>query len=195
MSLSKKRLAFYGLLLGAALTGLLIPQTQSSEAAAPQSSDSVAAGFAVQEPDPEESVVDTPRLASIFRSPHTSDQRSVSQLVSSLLGPVRNVFAPSPTMNRYYRFPSEGSQSEKTRQARQSIEQFRGSHGLQGTFLQTHDKWAVVDGAILRVGQKLDGFQLQEIEHYRVVFKRGAETAVLELPDGLNAQVHSPTER
>jgi len=196
MSLSKTRLAFYGLLLAAALTGLLIPQTQSSEAAPPQSSDPVAFVWKAQEPGSEESLVDTPPLASLFRSHHTSDQqRSASQLVSSLLGPVRDVFALSSTMDRHYRVRSARSQSEKARQAQQSIDQFRGAHRLQGTFLQAHDKWAVIDGAIVRVGQKLDAFQLQKIEHYRVVFKRGADTAVLELPDGLNAQVHPAAER
>ena len=189
MSLSKTRLAFYGLLLAAALTGLLLPQTQSSEAS-PQSSGPVTLVWEAQEPSSEQSVVDTPRLASLFRSHPTSDhQRSASQLVSSLLGPVRDVFAPSPTMERHYRARSESLQSEKARQAQQSIDQFRRSHRLQGTFLQAHDQWAVVDGAIVRVGQKLDDFQLRRIEHYRVAFQRGVDTVVLELPDGLNAQV------
>ncbi|HUW81567.1 MAG TPA: hypothetical protein VMZ31_02075 [Phycisphaerae bacterium] len=195
MSLSKTRLAFYGLLLAAALTGLLIPHTQSSEAAPPQPSDPVAPVSPAQEPTAEESVVDTPPLASLFRSHHASDQRTASQLVSSLLGPVRDVFVLSPTMDRHYRVRSASSQNEKARQAQQSIDQFRGAHRLQGTFLQAHDKWAVVDGAIVRVGQKLDAFQLQKIEHYRVVFKRGADTVVLELPDGLNAQVHPAAAR
>ncbi len=196
MSLSKTRLAFYGLLLAAALIGLLIPQTQSSKAAPPQSSESVTFVWEGQEPGSEQSVVDTPRLASLFRSHQTSDQqRSVPQLVSRLLGPVRDVFAPSPTMDRHYRARSESLQSETTRQAQQSIDQFRRAHRLQGTFLQAHGEWALVDSAIVRVGQKLDGFQLQKIEHYRVVFKRGADTVVLELPDGLNAQVHPQVVR
>ena len=195
MSLSKTRLAFYGLLLAAALIGLLIPQTQSSEAAPPQSSDPVAFIWDAQGPASEESVVDTPRLASLFRSHHASDQQSPSQLVSSLLSPVRDVFALSPTMDRHYRVRSTRSQGEKARQAQQSIDQFRGAHRLQGTFVQADDKWAVVDGAIVRVGQKLDDFQLQKIEHYRVVFERGVDTVVLELPDGLNAQVHPAAER
>jgi len=196
MNLSKTRLAFYGLLLAAALTGLLIPQPQSSEAAPQQSSDPVTFAWETQESGSEQSTVETLPLASLFRSHHTSDQqRSGSQLVSSLLGPVRDVFALSPTMDRHYRVRSESLQSEKVRQTQQSIDQFRGAHRLQGTFLQAHDKWAVVDGAIVRVGQKLDDFQLQKIEHYRVVFKRGADTAVLELPDGLNAQVHPAAER
>ena len=98
-------------------------------------------------------------------------------------------------MDRHYRVRSTRSQGEKARQAQQSIDQFRGAHRLQGTFLQADDKWAVVDGAIVRVGQKLDDFQLQKIEHYRVVFERGVDTVVLELPNGLNAQVHPAAER
>jgi hypothetical protein len=196
MSLSKTRLAFYGLLLAAALTGLLLPQTQSSEAAPPQSSDPVTLAWEDREPGSQPSVGDTPPLASIFRSRYTSDrQRSVPQLVSSLLGPVRDVFAPSPTMERYYRMRSESSHDEKARQAQQSIDQFRRAHRLQGTFLQAHDEWAVVDGTIMRAGQSLDDFQLQKIEHYRVLFQRNADTVVLELPDGLNAQVHPPVAR
>ena len=196
MNLSKTRLAFYGLLLAAALTGLLLPQTQSSEAAPPQSSSPVTLAWDAQHPDSEEPVGNTPPLASLFRSHHTSDrQRSASQLVSSLLGPVRDVFALSPAMDRHYRARSESSQNEKARQAQQSIDQFRRAHRLQGTFLHAHDEWAVVDGAIVRVGQTVDEFQLQKIEHYRVVFQRGADTVVLELPDGSNAQVHPTGER
>lgn len=195
MSLSKKRVAFYGLLLAAALTGLLIPQPQSSEAA-PQSNEPVMLAWELAEFGSESSVVDTARLASLFRSAPTADQQpSASQLVSSLLGPVRDVFAASPTMGRHYRARSKGLQSEKARQARQSIDQFRSAHQLQGTFVQAHDRWAVVDGAIVRVGERLDDFQLQKVEHYRVVFARGPDTVVLELPQGLNAQVRPPVVR
>jgi len=195
MTLSKTRLTFYGLLLAAALAGLLISHTQSSEAAPPQADAPAAAVLPSEEPANKEPAIYTPPLASVFRTHYASDQRTASQIVLSLLGPVRDVFALSPTMDRYYRVRSTSSQNEEARQAQQSVDQFRAAHRLKGTFLQAHEKWAVIDGAIMRIGQTLDDFQLRKIEHYRVVFERGTETVVLELPDGLDAQVNQATAR
>ena len=193
MNLSKKRLAFYALLLVAALTGLLISHTRSSEAAPPQPDVPDEPTAPAQQPAGEELSVDAPRLASLFRPDYAADQRTAPQLVLSLIDPVRDVFALSPAMDQHYRVQSDSVQNENVRQAQQSADQFQTIHRLNGTFVQAHDKWAIIDGAIVRVGQTLDDFQLRKIEHYRVVFQRGVHTVVLELPDDFDTQV-SPSQ-
>lgn len=62
-------------------------------------------------------------------------------------------------------------------------EEFAQRHRLQATCTRPHAAWAMIDGRLLTVGQKLDGYVLKAVESYQVVFRRGGVPATLVLPD------------
>ncbi|MBI4580989.1 MAG: hypothetical protein HY718_14880, partial [Planctomycetes bacterium] len=59
---------------------------------------------------------------------------------------------------------------------------FLGSHRLKGTTLRDGEAWAIINDRIVRVGEHIDGFELQRVERYRAFLAKDDLSVVLSLP-------------
>ena len=181
-----KRKALYGLLLGAALLGLLIDRLQRGGAsAAGPTARAVRPVAVVRPPSP------APLIAAIFA---VTDSRPVED--RSPGGPLRNAFACSPEMLSHYKAaagpapkPPEQQAAERRAALQAEADLFAGAHQLKGVQIAGQGRWAMIDGQVLRVGQRLEGWTLRQIDHYRVVFTRPGGKLELRLPEPFKTQV------
>jgi hypothetical protein len=201
MRLNDKKTALYVFLLAAAGIGLLIDRSY----APPKAKGFVAGGGAPSRDSnsvEEESSWDIgPPIAALFASsrPATRPKERLSPAAAGL--EVRDVFALSPRLQELYqaktklRRKAQETPKTKSEEARELAETFRKSHRLKGVFVRPADQWAVVDDRILRVGDRLDGFELRRIEDYRAFFAKEGLLVPLSLPRTLDAKVDFPASR
>ena len=112
----------------------------------------------------------------------------LSQLTDTLSH--RNVFKPSPSMMSYLdQLPQAKSgrsqrsrEEEQEKQKEQSRQTFRDAHRLQATAITPGAEMVIVDGKVLRIGEKLDGFTLEKITPYAASFRRDNAVVKLSLP-------------
>ena len=184
----------YGLVLLAAVVGLLVDRLHFSPAAVRGESVLQAVQALIptmQQPESQEGA--GPAIAPLFK---TTDQQH-STLGD---GPVRNAFAPLAAIQeqsdrrpgrRGERTKADGGESETTTDA----DGFRAAHQLQATSLQKKGSWALIDDRVFRKGDKLDGFVLRQIDHYRVTFEADGVSVDLALPPPLDTKVPASQPR
>jgi len=189
--LSNKKTVFYALILLAALTGLVIDRTHSASAAPTASLFQRAAIKLPTKSDPEKIQPVGPAIAAVFRIGVSSGNASEASSVHE----VRDAFSLSAGMREYYE--SIGRQTSQDKDAKiadqsqidqQKREAFQETHKLKGTFIRPPDIWAVIDDQIMRIGDLLEGFTLDQIDHYRVRFRQGQNEVRLELLDAPESQ-------
>ena len=178
-NLGARKKVVYGLLLAAAVTGLLIDRLHPRSGPASARADAVTAG-AVPPPSPARD--GGPPLAAIFEKPLESgppaDPPSAFRDGFAVTDAVRRACEPQEA-----RDPGggEGGQAGAAEPVA-AAEAFRAAHRLRGTVLRGGQARALVDDRLLTPGDELDGFRLERIEDYRAVFVRGRERVILELP-------------
>ncbi len=195
MNLNKKKVGLYAFLLTAAGIGLLIDRV-SGRAGPKAAVAAVESTPGMHEPDEPDVSAIAPPMAAIFDADRlkTGPGQGVS-LIRSLIRP-RDPFGLSPQLREHYRSESqrarqarEITEKKKKRDAERSMATFEQTHRLEGTFIQGTDKWALVDGRILRIGDRLDGFELRAVERYRAIFAQGTQSMALRLPSAGETKV------
>lgn len=180
-----KKAILYGVVLGGALIGLAADRLLSSSAPAVAATVSSAAGAGsvstTAQAEPK-----GPGLARIFDLNKTSQPATSQPTHAETL---RDAFALTPRMQHIYAEASPARQAEQVRQQenheelrRQELERFQSSHKLKGTSLHEHEAWALIDDTIVRIGEYIDGFELRQIERYRVELVKNDLTVALHLP-------------
>ncbi len=202
MRLSQKKAVLYGFLLLAALTGLVIdrlctPQSASA-AIGPMGARAKIPGGA----DGEGELGDVPPVAAIFDPSRSTFAPSGDALKSATNAAKRDAFGLSGRMLAVYQrktaVVNQARQAAKRRQAEQArvaADAFATSHRLEGTLLHPTDPRAVIDGRLLRVGDRLDGHELCRIERYRALFSKDGKDFELKLPNPLNPKVGVGNQR
>lgn len=191
--LGPKKLAMYGLMIAGALTGLIVDRMRgpASAEAAP-----VAPGFATPAVQNPQSPADTPRIdgppiARVFEASPDSRTDSAPAPDASALSDAsapRDAFALTPEMQDIYidqpvEEPAKAEEAARNEAelARQALERFVGSHQLKGTTLADDVSWAIINDRVVRVGERIGGFELVKVERYRVILQNGPSQAVLSL--------------
>lgn len=187
----RKKLTLYGLVLAAALVGLVLDLLGRPEPAAelvpPASRQAVLpVGAARASIVAEPRTVSGPVLAAVFERARES-LPAESPGVQSMR--TRNVFALSPAMRAVYEKISSEVQARAEQQQRddeqlrgQEVSRFQSTYSLRGTTLHDDASWAIVGDRVVRKGEQVDGFTLMHIERYRVVFVKDDITVTLTLP-------------
>lgn len=195
MNLSHKKAAFYGLVLAAALTGLIIDRTLSASAASAFPSTMASVSTLADKSDADDQNVIGPAIAAVFRTQLSTGDAQEGELSKRPVSPIRDAFSLSPKMREHYESSARlAAEEQETKAAEQdainlqNTEEFSQAHTLKGTFIRPPDIWVVVDDLILRVGDELDGFVIHQIDHYRVVFERDENRVVLEMSDTPGSQ-------
>jgi len=175
---ARKKLV-YGLLLAAAVTGLLIDRLHPRRGPASARADAVTAAAA---PSPSSPADRGPALAAVF------DRPLESALPAGSRSGLRDGFAVTETIRRACEpqaAPNAGGGGDGQAGAPEPVdaaELFRASHRLRGTVFRGGQARALIDERLLAPGDELDGFRLERVEDYRAVFTRGRERVILELP-------------
>lgn len=97
----------------------------------------------------------------------------------------RNVFTPSTAMLAHYKQLEQASEDQKAKQRGPqpgSPEAFRAEHKLQCTSIGKGAALAIINGKMLRVGDKIDGYRIKSIKPYRVELSRKRDKVILSLP-------------
>ena len=177
-----KRKTLYGLLLGAALLGLLIDRLQR-RAAAPTGPMAQAVRPVAAAPPP----IHAPLIAAIFA---LTDSQPAGQRPAPVAP--RNAFACSTEMLRHYKAaagPTPKAPEQEQEDLRQEAGRFAAAHQLKGVQMTKQGRWAMIDGLLLRPGHQIEGWTLRQIDHYRVVFTRPGISVELRLPEPFETQV------
>ncbi len=175
---ARKKLV-YGLLLAAAVTGLLIDRLHPRRGPASARADAASATAA---PTPSSATDRGPPLAAVFEKPLESPLPAGSR------PGFRDGFAVTDAIRRACEpqaAPNAGDGEDGRPGAPEPVaaaELFRAAHRLRGTVLRGGQARALIDERLLAPGDELDGFRLERVEDYRAVFTRGRERVVLELP-------------
>lgn len=202
MTISSKKTALYAFLLVAAGLGLAIDRlyapAEVKEAIAPLR-------LAFQEISAMGSDIppDTgPPIAALFDPIHkgslaTEDTKGLDRPATT-----RDAFSLSSEMRNVYQRQKElahkieeMARKKQEEEARDIIAGFASAHKLQCIFLHATDKWIVVDGRFMRIGDTLGEFSLCEIERYRALFKTGSHLVALQLPAAVNTKVTASEQR
>jgi hypothetical protein len=183
-----KRLVVYGLVLLAAVVGLLIDRLHFSPSPA-KGEDPVrpASTFVVAPSEPDQGDAAGPPIAPLFRSAN-------GQAAASTVSPVRDAFAASPEMEEHYgrRRTKRGTQPGAGGEEPEvpiDAEAFLAKHKLHATSVQQKKSWAMIDDRVMRVGDNIDGFVLRRIDHYRVTFEGQDGSIDLVIAVGFGAKV------
>jgi len=186
--LGRKKALLYGLIITAALFGLIIDRlSREGVPAAASAPANPGAGI------PARSAVvnateasEGPILARIFEAEAPPASGPAERRKR---GNLRDAFALTPQMRRLYEKESLEKQADAQKKAQaekelreQEMDRFQSSHQLKGTTLQDGDAWAIIDDKVMRPGDRIDGFELKKIERYRVLMVKADMTVVLSLP-------------
>jgi hypothetical protein len=197
-NLTRNKKLMYALLLGAAMLGLLIDQAGWIESS--RSADRSADPFAMSRTDAmsgQEHV--GPAVAAIFAAYDHRESSEATEAMEAtdhinLRSPTRDAFALTEEIAAFYEKHSAAAadaQAEAQRAEQEAWEAvadtFRQDHALQGTFVHPENAWIIVDNRILRPGDTLNGFVLEEIDHYRAQFAKDDRTVELALDNPLNS--------
>jgi Spy/CpxP family protein refolding chaperone len=193
--INSKKKVIYGVGLAAAMLALLLDRFLSPAPADARSPSAAAASasadVAASAPAP------GPPIASIFAT-DALDGPPKAHWPWQRKGTVRDLFAPSRELQNHYRkqiIEQQKVQQEqalaKQEEARQTIDAFQSNHRLAGTMDGPKGRLAIIDGQIYQAGDALDGFTLDSVEDYRVVFKQDDVAAILQLPFAAQSQVPS----
>jgi hypothetical protein len=195
INLSPKKLAFYGLVLAAALIGLVIDRADSASAAPTSPLSAALSKAAGDEPADKDPDMIGPTIAAVFGNRAPAGDMTEAAPSQEDITPIRDAFSLSRRMQAHYESSGHGTLQQQETQAaeqekidREDAAAFKEAHVLKGTFIRPPDIWAVIDDLIMRAGDDLDGFVLRKIDHYRVVFEKGDNPIVLELPDAPGSQ-------
>jgi hypothetical protein len=196
--IGRRKAVFYGLLLFAAVVGVIIDRTRFSPVPA-RGDRIVPAG--PQTPSAAGVEADTstigPSIAPVFDRPSGSPEEEVPAGPPAVAA-VRDAFTASPAIQQYYRHrrpDGTGAGKAEDDPETQAVQMFSQTHQLQATCVQGKRSWALVDNKVLRVGDNLDGFGLRQIDHYRVVFSRGGNNVDLRLAAPFAAKVPATEPR
>jgi hypothetical protein len=182
----RRKLAIYGLMLGAALIGLMVDRLQG-----PSAAQAAGPGPAVHRVDGIQATnlntdLKGPPIARIFQQDAKSDNSSESTVEAAA---VRDAFALTSEMRALYAEEPPEKKAEAARAAedaeqlrQREIDDFQNTHKLKGTTLRDSEAWAIINEQIVRVGESIDGFELHRVERYRVYLEKGDITLVLQLP-------------
>jgi hypothetical protein len=199
--LGRKKAIVYGLVLLVAVIGLVLDRMLYAPADAKADDGLPAASTSAQKPaEKEAKLISGPQVASIFEKNDEDVNISSEHENNSTGSESRDVFALSKFMQGYYQSIQNNvkgeSEEEKIQKNRdEMINSFRSSHSLQATFIGGGDTYALIDGRVMCVGDKLDGFSLQEIKHYRVKFSKKDMQIDLYLPLPFESKVPSDEQR
>ena len=202
MKLNEKKIALYAFLLLASGVGLLIDRLFARPGG--QSTGRVM-GMVLAQPNSvsEENLSGIgPPLAALFDPSRLGSAPDEAADPGAAPAASRDVFGLSHAM--LVRYQSKAVPTEKERQVaeqkkaeeiRESAAAFGASHRLMGVFIGPADKWAIVDGRILRIGDQVDGFVLHRIDDYGAVFARGDDLRSLHLPTAFESKVGTAEPR
>lgn len=97
----------------------------------------------------------------------------------------RDVFRPSETMLARFRAIEEQQQEQAAAAATGpvpgSAEAFQAEHELQATVTSAGASLAIVDGTVVRVGQRVADYELIRIDARSAEFRRGHQRVILSL--------------
>ncbi len=186
-TMGRKKVIAYGLVLAAALIGLVVDRlgrTPDNTAALAPGGPALPRAGALRVAD--HTSVKGPAIARVFKAiSQTGDDAQAGRGGT----PVRNAFQMAPTMRTFYEAGGPNRQAREQQKIqseqerlRQEISNFQSAHKLRGTTLQEGLSWAIVDDSVVRLGEKIDGFELKSVERYRAQFVRGDATVILSLP-------------
>jgi hypothetical protein len=192
--LGHKKTMLYGLILAAAVIGLAIDRLRSEDSNAGAVVESVvsaklnaSAGSGGKTATADEKQVKGPDIARIFQGAASGEKAKPSSSLDPAT--VRDAFGLTAQMKQFYKQESQAKKEEEAKQAaseeelrRQQAEQFQSAHKLKGTSLRDNDAWALIDGRVVRVGEQIDGFELQRVERYRVYLQKDNINVILSLP-------------
>jgi hypothetical protein len=200
--LGRRKAFFYGLLLLAAVVGVVIDRTRFGPAAARgERSPSISAPPRAGGAEESDALTVGPAIAPVFDRPGGLAEKLAS--ISPAAGTaIRDIFTASPAIEQYYgprgaggERGKSGPEADPEELEAKALESFRQAHRLQATCLQAGRSWALIDDTVVRVGDNLDGFALRQIDHYRVVFTRGRNKVDLLLPVPSAAKVPATEPR
>lgn len=190
MNLSHKKLAFYGLVLVAALIGLVIDRTESASAAPASLLTAALSKANVDESADKDRNMIGPTIATVFRNRIPAGDEMEAAPAPGEITLIRDAFSLSKEMQDHYESSAQSAVQQEASQAaeqeridRENAATFMEAHTLKGTFTRPPDIWAVIDDLIMRAGDELDGFALRKIDLYRVVFERSGKRVVLTMPN------------
>lgn len=201
--MGRRKALFYGLVLFAAVVGVVIDRTRFSPASA--RGERALPGSPVQPANTAEEFDPStigPPIALLFSHPAASPALDTSSTAPSAGPAVRDIFVASPAIQEYYRGHRAGAGGGNTAAEAntedsegKTLAVFAQAHQLQATCAQGKRSWALIDNKVLRLGDNLDGFVLRQIDHYRVVFTHGEGKVDLPLPVPFTAKVPATEPR
>ncbi|HOJ74233.1 MAG TPA: hypothetical protein PK458_16610 [Phycisphaerae bacterium] len=185
--LGRKKAMMYGLVLVAALFGLIIDRLSGGPAEASNTAQLVTPVGAVDANKPRAGTnVSGPAIAQVFEVLLKEQSGTPSRPVQTAQ---RDVFQLTPVMQAAFEemSPERKATRQKTLESelelrRQELARFQSAHTLKGTTLQGERSWAIIDDRVVRVGETVDGYQLVRVERYRVQLVKGDRTVTLDLP-------------
>jgi hypothetical protein len=181
--LSPRKKYIYGAIFGVACVGFMIDRmigpgpeeagakettTGSSKAPAPSPSANTADGSKPSAVRNETSVAPEPV------SPAAQGIKRLPEITQ-----VRDLFRPMAAETA----PSEAEQVRRQETEADVVAAFVAAYRLQGTFHDGAVRVAMVNGRTLRPGQVIGGFRLEQVETFRVVFRKDGREAVLAMPE------------
>lgn len=186
----------YGLLLVGSVLAFVVDRAGSGPQSAQAGTGDPGASLLV---DPDKQP-DFDQLGPDLAGPFMSDKRGHIESPNNL--PLRDAFVMSDGMQRHYQSMNKEQlkeqQSEEERlaeQREQMLKAFRENHRLKATSTAGGETLAVIDDSVLRVGDRLDGFTLVEVDHYRAIFAEGDQKVELSLPIPVNVKVTGTNQR
>jgi hypothetical protein len=185
--LSSKKMALYGLLLGGAVIGLCVDRLRGPSAAQAASPGAQVQRANVADPAAGASEVKGPAIARIFESDaFQNDSKNAGTIGAAR---VRDAFSLTQELKKAYVEETPEKKAEEARVAeneeelrRRQLEEFQKAHKLKGTTLRDEIAWAIIDDQVVKVGEEIDGFQLERVERYRVCLSKGDLQVTLALP-------------
>jgi hypothetical protein len=185
--LGRNKAMLYGLVLVAALFGLVIDRLGGEQAAESGATLLVnPAGAGGVHKLRAGSDVAGPAIAQVFEvllkeqpgtqaRPGRPVQRDVFKLTSVMQAAFEEMSPDKKAAEQ------ESLENEKELR-RQELALFQSAHTLKGTTLQGATSWAIINDRVVRVGESIDGYQLVRVERYRVHLVKGELTVTLDLP-------------
>ncbi len=186
MQASRKKQLIYGLLLGGAFAALAIDRMTGGGPAVAQASrvSRLRAGAANDKTPAKDTK--GPAIARVFEQNFNGKADKAGGLE---IEEKRDAFSLTPEMRQVYETKSSDAQSDRGQKVedeqelrRKEAEEFVTAHKLKGTSLENGGAWALIDDSIVRIGEQVDGYELQKVEHYRVQLKKGEIVVSLTLP-------------
>jgi hypothetical protein len=200
--LGRKKAIIYGFVFVAAVVGLVldrmfyVPSTAKADNLVPDTGNK---GPKAANSGEEE--ISGHQVAAIFKRDQDDTEQEPADDAHNAGQSFRNAFAPSQYMQDYYQSIKnenrEGqSKKEKEEKSREQIRKsFKSKHSLQATFIGREDPYAVVDGQVMGIGDKLDDLTLVTIGRYRIVFANNDLRIYLRLPLPFESKVTGNAQR